>query len=220
MADDYSNNAECKLYNRLSTIDSCIYAGNEAKLIYRYDAVFSPRIMKLILQDLLSITASGSFDDETIQTLLAAATRMCELDGFIPPYNGNLLYAIPILWIAYCTEYKNHGRVHQVNSDIRGLLKNERCAQAVICSEYLNTLFAPPSGKIGILYKYFQQRFGDFHRRRDDDRITAKDELDGLLYVLKYTGFRYVGPDESITLVSDELIRKEWYKQAKKKLSF
>jgi hypothetical protein len=184
------------------------------------DRVFSPHILKLMMQDILAMTPSGVFDNETEQTWYAMARRLCELDGFIPPNNGQLLYAIPILWIAYCTEYKNYGRTWTLSSDIRGLLKNESVAQSVICSEYLNTMFAPPSGKIGMLYDYFRKRFGIYARQKRNVTDLGEVELDALLYLLDATGFRYCGADKTVMLIADEKIRGEWLEEARQKLSF
>ncbi len=184
------------------------------------DNVFSPHILKLMMQDILAMTPSGVLDGEGAQTWYAAARRLCELDGFVPPNNGQLLYAVPILWLAYCTEYKKYGRTWMLPSDTRGLLKNERTAQAVICSEYLNTMFAPPTDKIGKLYDHFREHFGEYARQKRKVTDIGEAEFDALIYLLDATGFRYCGADKNVKLVADEKKRSEWLEEARRKLSF
>ena len=81
----------------------------------------------------------------------------------------------------------------------QGLLHNESDAQAVISTEFLNTVYPPTIGKIRKTVKYGKVRLGDkFRRTRGIDDLEK--DVDYLYFILNTFGFNYLGPDKNVKM--------------------
>ena len=159
------------------------------------DQVFVRDILRVMIEDVVKVLSITEWSKDLYKKVLHFADLLTTDPGkgFFPS-SGYLLYALPILWISYCCEYKNYGRVYELDFAVRGLNSNKRHLQYSICAQFFNMFAGPPQGKSKLLENYTFETYGEQYRDCPERNSDHMENFDTLMHFLSVTGFSYAGP--------------------------
>ena len=130
------------------------------------------------------------------------------MDGLLSANSGgrgenstSIFIAISAIWINYCTCYGNSECTYLLPSYTKGLLLNERVLQCAICSEYFNSVYAAPTGKIKTVYQFYSDNYQNHFRVPLDEDLSDDMDIKLLMSLMRYTHFSYMGPMGKLTSI-------------------
>lgn len=156
--------------------------------------VFVHDVFQVMVEDVVKVLSLTEWSRVSYNKVLRFADSLATDPGkgfFLP--SGYLLYALPIIWISCCCEYKNYGRVYKLTSSLRGLDGNKRHLQYSICAQFFNIFAGPPQGKSRLLENYMIETYGEQYRDFPEKNNDHTANFHTLMHFLSVTGFSYAG---------------------------
>ena len=104
-------------------------------------------------------------------------------------YPSKVVFALTMIWICYFTEYKNLGRVVDLNADVRGLAKSEHDTFYSMCETYFNMFGGPMNMKRRRFANYIFDTLGKDYFGKKNDNHTLN--FITLITLLDSNGLKY-----------------------------
>jgi hypothetical protein len=198
------NNNEIKLLERIKA-NSKIELSQIEKDIYKqmYHNIegsepYSYRIWLLIVKDVVRLFAITEFDENTQACLLKKANKLMPsyFSNFnIVHFTGVLMSIIVTLWVGEFMLYKDLGSVSLLDNNIRGLDGSKEAAIWGIMSSFLNSHSGIVNLKHSEIDKFMVQQLScEFYFILNELQDEGKTELELLVSILDYLGFKYYCP--------------------------
>ncbi len=199
--------SEIEMFNRYCQAKNRANLSSPSNSIFDIygDHCWSSNILKFLLFDIDELMSDlTSVSNEKYRNILINISNLiAKLDGLLSADSGrddtSIFIAISAIWINYCTSYNGEEYVYLLDYDTRGLLLNERVLQFSICSEYFNSVYAMPTGKLKRVYQFYFNNYGDLFRSPLDETLTDDLEIRLLMSLMRYTHFAYKGPMGKLT---------------------
>lgn len=162
------------------------------------DGVFFKDIFQIIAEDVFKILSITEWNKINYRKILNCANFLCKQGTGFWPTDRRIVYALPTIWISYCTNYRKKGYVFSLPSELRGLDRNKRCIQWCMSSQFFNSFGGYPPLKEREFEQYMFWIYGEECRKNTETIKYTVKNFQTLITLLSYTGFSYEGPCKDI----------------------
>lgn len=157
------------------------------------DQVFFKDIFQIVVEDVCTVLSINEFNNSIHDKVCRCAELLYNKSGGFFYAGEHFLFALPIIWISYCTNYKGKGYVFSLDEKTRGLKGNKLNAQISISSQFFNMFAGPMESKSTLFELYMLKNYGAKCRDSSQNNDNAEN-FKALLKLLSLTGFSYEGP--------------------------
>lgn len=193
------SNDEIKLLDRIKTNSSTELSQIE-KDIYKQmyhniegSGPYSYRIWRLIVEDIVKLFDITELDKNTQVSLIKKANKIIPDYFSIVNFSVNLMTLIVALWIGEFMLYKDLGTVSLLDNNKRGKSGSKEAAVWGIMSSFLNCHSGIVNVKHSEIDKFMVQQLScEFYFILNELNDDGKTELELLVSILDYLGFKYV----------------------------
>ena len=154
------------------------------------DNVFIEDIFAIIVEDVLNVLSLTEWNKTTYEKIISSAQRIFETSGCFFPANEHFLFALPVVWITYCCEYKTNFSILKSESIPQSILEDSKALEYSICAQFFNFFGGPPIGKSKKLEKYMFKTYGRFYREASTHNNHIIN-FETLLHFISLTNFSY-----------------------------
>ncbi len=154
---------------------------------------YSYRIWRLIVKDVVKLFDVNKLDKDTQVYLNKNANRIIPGYFGVENYSVNLMAQIVALWVGEFLRYKDLGTVSLLGDNIRGLSGSKEAAIWGIMSSFLNCHSGIVNVKHSEIDKFMVQQLScEFYFILNELKDEGKTELELLVSILDYIGFKYI----------------------------
>lgn len=181
---------ETILLDRLQNIEDSDISSTAYDLLDEGHRIFVDDIFMIVVQDVFRLLKIESLDQKSYNRLMSFAEKLwsTKVTGCYG-YPSKVVFALTMIWITYYTEYKDLGRVVDLNADVRGLSKSEHDTFYSMCETYFNMFGGPMNMKRRRFANYmFDTLDKDYFGKKNDNHTL---NFITLITLLDSNGLKY-----------------------------
>jgi hypothetical protein len=181
---------ETMLLERMQSIETSDIESIAYGLLDEGHRVFVDDIFLIVVQDVFRVLNIDSLDQKSYNKLMSFADNLWSTKATgCYGYPSNAVVALTMIWITYYTEYKDLGRVVDLNADVRGLAKSEHDTFYSMCETYFNMFCGPMNMKRRRFATYMFDTLGKDYFGKKNDNHTLNFLT--LITLLDSNGLKY-----------------------------
>ena len=152
--------------------------------------VFIKDIFAIIVEDVFRVLSLTKWNKTSLKKLIKSADAIVSTTDWCTPVCDWFEMALVIVWITYCCKYKSKYYILDSASAGKINYKDARLLEYSILAEFFNVFGGPAIGKMKLLEKYMDEKYGENdYCIKDHNDYEANCQT--LLHFLSVMNFSY-----------------------------